>query len=202
MAFIPAAVLDARAAGLWRLHGLAVGFDAEGLLDALALSLLWDVLPERRDERVLGALVAHESRVVLNETHVDELESNLGLRRFTIAHEIGHWMLHAEAIRARSIPLMDNARTWCRSGAQEAVERQAEMFAGRLLAPTDRLHEVLPRGGWSGWAPIYALAERFVLTPTAMIVRLEELRLAHRGENGVPRSGVTAPEGQATLFGD
>lgn len=202
MAFIPGAVLDARAANVWRRHGLAVGFDAEGLLDTLKLSLLWDVLPEQEDERVLGALVAHESRVVLNETHIDELEGNLGLRRFTIAHEIGHWMLHAEAIRAGSIPLMDNARTWCRSGSQEAVERQAEMFAGRLLVPADRLNGVLPRGGWSGWAPLYEFAARFVITPTAMIVRLEELRLAHRDENGVPRSGMTAPEGQGTLFGD
>jgi Zn-dependent peptidase ImmA (M78 family) len=202
MPFIPAAVLDARAADLWRRHGLGPGFDAEALLDTLGLGLLWEVLPEQEGERVLGALFANESRVVLNQSHLEELESNLGLRRFTIGHEIGHWVVHAEAIRAGSIALLDNARTWCRSGAADPVERQAEMFAGRLLVPADRLREVLPASTWRGWPQVYELADRFVVTPSAMVVRLEELRLAHRDEAGVPRSGQPAPEGQEVLFAD
>lgn len=202
MAFIPAPVLDARAAGLWRRHGLVVGFDAEALLDDLGLGLLWDVLPEEEQQRVLGALIANESRVVLNETHLEELEKNVGLRRFTIGHEIGHWVLHAEAIRAGSIPLLDDARTWCRSGAVDPVERQAEMFAGRLLVPADRVRDEMPASTWRGWPQVYGLADRFVVTPSAMIVRLEELRLAHRDAAGVPRSGQAAPEGQGVLFAD
>lgn len=202
MAFIPGAVLDARAAGLWRSHSLDVGFDCESLLDALGLGLLWDVLPEQDAERVLGALIATESRVVLNEAHLEELEANVGLRRFTIAHEVGHWLLHAEAIRAGSIPLAHGERTWCRSGATDPVERQAEMFAGRLLLPADRLRGALPGSGWHGWPPVYDLADAFVVTPTAMMVRLDELGLAHRDETGQPRSGRPVPLGQGVLFGD
>ena len=48
--------------------------------------------------------------------------------------------------------------------------------------------------------PVYELAERFVVTATAMIVRLEELELAHRDTGGVPRSGTDTPPGLGVLF--
>ena len=202
MPFIPATVLDSRSADLWRRFRLDPGFDAEVLLDLLELSLLWDTLNEGNGERVLGALLARDRLVILNDRHLAELESNPGLRRFTIAHEVGHWLLHAEAARSGTIPLDHDGRTWCRSGASEPAERQAEMFAGRLLVPRDRLLAVLPAPAWAGWPPIYELAERFVVTATAMIVRLEELKLAYRDVDGVPRSGRPIQLGQGVLFPD
>jgi hypothetical protein len=202
MPFIPAAVFDSRSADLWRRFGLEPGFDAEALLDSLELSLLWDTIDEGDGERVLGALLARDRRVVLNDRHLAELETNHGLRRFTIAHEVGHWLLHADAARSGTIPLDHDGRTWCRSGATEPAERQAEMFAGRLLIPRDRLLAILPASRWAGWPRVYELAERFVVTATAMVVRLEELELAHRDAGGVPRSGKLAPLGQGVLFPD
>lgn len=202
MAFVPEPVIEARAADLWRRLGLTIGFDAEALLDRLDLGLLWEHLPEGHGERILGALVAGERCVLLNEAHLDELEANLGLRRFTIGHEVGHWVLHAGAIKAGTIPLMDDSRTWCRSGASDNVERQAEMFAARLLAPTELLRAALPAAGWAGWAPVYRLAETFGVTPTAMSVRLEELGWAHRDGADVPRSGRRPAPGQGVLFSD
>lgn len=198
--FIPEATIDSRAVNLWRRFGLTVGFDAEALLDSLDLGLLWEVLPERPGERVLGALAAQDRLVLLNETHLGELEQNVGLRRFTIGHEIGHWLLHAAAIRAGTIGMLDDSRTWCRSGASDPMERQAEMFAGRLLAPADRLRSSLPRVPWQGWGPVYRLAESFLLTPTAMMVRLEELGWAYRDDARLPRSGRAPAPGQQVLF--
>lgn len=202
MPFLPAAVFDSRSADLWRRFRLEPGFDAEALLDSLGLSLLWDAIDEGDGERVLGALLARDRLVILNDRHLAELEANQGLRRFTIAHEVGHWLLHADAARSGTIPLDHDGRTWCRSGATEPAERQAEMFAGRLLIPHDRLLAVLPAFRWAGWPPVYELAERFVVTPTAMVVRLEELELAHRDTAGVPRSGRPTPTGQGVLFAD
>jgi len=202
MAFIPAAVLDARSAELWRRFRLEPGFDAEALLDSLELGLLWDTIEEREAERILGALKARDRLVILNDRHLAELESSPGLRRFTIAHEVGHWLLHADDARSGTIPLDGGGRTWCRSGATEPVERQAEMFAARLLVPRDRIARAIPAGAWSGWGPVYGLADVFVVTVTAMMVRLEELKLAHRDEFGLPRSGRSAPAGQGVLFSD
>lgn len=202
MRFIPAAVLDARSAELWRRFRLEPAFDAEALLDSLELNLLWDTLDEEDGVRVLGALLARDRLVILNDRHFADFEARPGLRRFTIAHEVGHWMLHADAARSGTIPIDRGGRTWCRSGATEPAERQAEMFAGRLLVPRDRLINVLPVSPWEGWPPVYELAERFVVTASAMIVRLEELELAHRDSGGVPRSGRPTPPGQGVLFTD
>lgn len=200
MAFIPSAVLDRTSGQLWIRYNLEPGFDAEALLDAMGLGLLWEEIEDAGHARILGALRPRDHLVILNDRHIADLEGNVGLRRFTIGHEIGHWLLHADAARSGTIPIDSDGRTWCRSGATEQLERQAEMFAARLLMPRDRLAHEVPTGRWSGWGPVYGLAETFVASPTAMIVRLEELKLAHRDPAGTPRSGQLPQPGQGQLF--
>jgi len=201
--FIPTASIDRRAVALWRRFGLRPAFDAEALLDGMDLSLLWQPLDEPEGTKVLGALKAANRTVLLNERRLDELEVSLGLRRFTIGHEIGHWVLHADGARSGTIllPLDGEGRVWCRSGSSQRVERQAEMFAARLLVPWDLISERVPTTGWAGWPFVYELAEAFAVTASAMVVRLEELNLAHRDVAGTPRSGRPIPVGQTTLFG-
>jgi hypothetical protein len=198
--FIPRARIDARAADLWRREGLTVGFDCEWLLDRLGLNLVWDLIAEGQGERILGALQPVDKLVVLNEGRLAELEENEGLRRFTVGHEVGHWFLHASDARAGQLTLDHAGRTWCRSGSTASPERQAEMYAGSLLIPEDHLRTTMPAVPRGGWPEIYALAERFVVTPTAMIIRLEELGLYHRTGEGVPVVGRRRDERQATLF--
>jgi len=198
--FIPRARIDAKAADLWRREGLTVGFDCDQLLDRLGLNLLWETIPEGPRERILGALQPATKLVVLNESRLAELEENEGLRRFTIGHEVGHWFLHATDTRAGQLTLDAAGRTWCRSGSSASPERQAEMYAGSLLIPEDHLRARLPVAPRGGWAEIYALAEAFVVTPTAMIIRLEELGLYHRNDSGVPVIGRPRDERQGTLF--
>jgi IrrE N-terminal-like domain len=199
--FIPRARIDARAADLWRREGLTVGFDCERLLDRLGLNLVWDSIPEGPGERILGALQPVDKLVVLNESRLAELEENEGLRRFTVGHEVGHWFLHASDARAGQLTLDNAGRTWCRSGSTASPERQAEMYASSLLIPEDHLRATLPGAPRGGWPEIYVLAERFVVTPTAMIIRLEELGLYHRNRDGVPVIGRPRDERQGTLFG-
>lgn len=196
--YVPSVILDGRAESLWRDYRLSPGFDIEELIDGLGLSLLWASIVESDGETILGALDPTRHLVVLNEQHLRLLEENLGLRRFTLAHEIGHWLLHSEAARSGTIPLDSQGRIWCRSGAGP-IERQAEMFAGRLLVPRDLLVRDVA-GVWSGWGPVYSAAQHFETTVTAMMVRLEELELAHRDRSGIPRAGKVVPEGQGVLF--
>ena len=64
--------------------------------------------------------------------------------RFTVAHEIGHWVLHRDYAAkvkfasfdqfARHFKGEDPARYWLEQGANE--------FAGRLLIPVERLREL------------------------------------------------------------
>ncbi len=48
---------------------LEPGFDTEALLDSLDLNLLWDTLDEGDGGRVLGALLARDRLVILNDRH-------------------------------------------------------------------------------------------------------------------------------------
>jgi Zn-dependent peptidase ImmA (M78 family) len=200
--FLAPAQLEARAAELWRRFGLAPNFDAEALLDALELNLLWDDLDDDEGAKVFGALVPAKRVVVLNERHIDLLEAKPGLRRFTLGHEVGHWMLHVERAGTQLCFLDGIERVWCRERSQDPRERQAESFAGYLLAPTDLLKREVRTSPWQGWAPVYALAEAFGMTPTAMMVRLEVAGWAHRDGDRIPRSGPRRSAGQLSLLAD
>lgn len=201
MKFIPEQRIEAGAAELWRRHWLAPGFDVERLLDAMSLGLAWERVDDDGGTRVLAQLIPEEKVVVLNERHVDLLEEKEGrLRRYTIGHEVGHWILHAEDIRSGTLSLFDGKRVWCRDGSQEPAERQAEMFSAALLMPRDRLLAMLPKSPWRGWPPVYRLADAFVVNVTPMAIRLEQLGWMHRDDDGIPLSGPKTPAGQGSLF--
>ena len=136
MSFVPAAVIEGRATELWREHDLRSAFDVEQLLDELGLGLVWEPVEDSDGGRVLGQLVPQQRTVVLNECHLDLLEQRGGrLRRYTVGHEIGHWTLHAAAIRSGTFELFDGRRIWCRDGSHDPIERQAEIFSAALLMP-------------------------------------------------------------------
>jgi hypothetical protein len=196
--FIPERRIENLAAELWRRHELEPGFDLEVLFDALGLSLLWCELPTN----VLGALNPADRVVMLNELRLDDFKANPGLERFTGGHEVGHWICHGAEAQSGVLPMMPGGRTWCRNGSKEPTEIQADQFASYLLMPTDRLRPLLPQTPWRGWPVVYRLAETFVVSPTAMIVRLDRAQWAHRDENGAPISGrgdAGSSAGQATL---
>jgi IrrE N-terminal-like domain len=55
-------------------------------------------------------------------------------RRFTLAHEIGHWQLHQGTVYFRDIPIVAGDRA---SSNRDPVEREANRFAEELLMPAD-----------------------------------------------------------------
>lgn len=201
MAFLPAQRIEARATDIWQRFGLQPGFDVERVIDLLGLQLLWEEVDDDVGGRVLGQLVPAQKLVVLNERHLGLLEEKGGrLRRYTVGHEIGHWELHADDVRSGTLSLFSNDRLWCRDGSAHPAERQAEMFAAALLMPRAELLDGLPPRGWSGWRPVYGLCDQFVVNATPMMIRLEQLRFAHRDDLGVPHSGPKPAIGQNALF--
>lgn len=202
MTYIAEAQIEARAVELWRRHSLEPGFDVERLLDDLGLGLVWEDVDDPDGGIVLGQLIPKKQLVVLNKRHIERLEEKGGrLRRYTVGHEIGHWILHADAARSGTLSLFDGERIWCRDGSSDPVERQAEMFSASLLIPKDRLQSVLPKAPWRGWPAVYRLADEFVVNITPMTIRLEKLGWMHRDENNAPVSGPAPTPGQGLLFG-
>ncbi|MDX6548605.1 MAG: hypothetical protein QOG33_2155 [Gaiellales bacterium] len=89
-------------------------------------------------------------------------------RRFTIAHEVGHWVLHAEV-----------GRVYCRSTDLELppddrdheIEREANRFAAELLMPEADVRAAVDRLGPDPGL----LAQLFRAHPVAMGYRLVNL---------------------------
>lgn len=203
MIFLAEAQIEARAAELWRRHALKPGFDVEKLLDELDLGLSWEAIDDDDGEgSILGQLIPAERLVVLNERHLERLEKSGGrLRRFTVGHEIGHWILHVRDGGPDAMSLLEDDRTMCRDGSIASTERQAEMFSAALLVHRDALRDALPSGPWRGWRPIYRLAEHFGVNPTPMAIRLEKLGWMHGVSDGNPVSGPPMDSEQGELFG-
>ncbi|MBL8175276.1 MAG: ImmA/IrrE family metallo-endopeptidase [Bryobacterales bacterium] len=85
-------------------------------------------------------------------------------KRFTVAHEIAHFILHRERI---GNSLTDDALY--RSGLTTREEAQANRLAAEILMPGHLL-----RGGLGG--DPHVLAERFQVSEAAMNIRLESLQ--------------------------
>lgn len=102
-------------------------------------------------------------------------------QRFTIAHEIGHSVLHLQAGDAFSEPeaLIDADLTAFRTETPPATsvdyerEREANAFAAALLMPRPLLQETLLRRPRSS----DAMAALFQVSTTAMTIRLRNLGL-------------------------
>lgn len=88
---------------------------------------------------VLGATWFEEQKVRIDQS----LEGKEGRISFTIAHEVGHWILHRPQYEADkvTVPLFGAASpalpaVVCRSGEKKApAEWQADQFAARVLMP-------------------------------------------------------------------
>jgi hypothetical protein len=200
LTFIAREMIEGAAATLWRTHHLEPAFDVELLLDELNLGLVWESIEDPVGHKLLAQLEPGSAMVVLNERHLAELEAKGGrLRRFTLSHEIGHWHIHAEAIRSGTLSLFDGERIWCPEGSRKQPEIQADIFASALLIPEDRLRPLLPATPWQGWPVVYRLADHFLVSVSAMRVRLETLKLMHLNQDQTPHSGAAPVPGTLDL---
>ena len=85
-------------------------------------------------------------------------------RRFTIAHELGHYALHRDLIGSG---ITDDALYRSRLGGP--IERQANRFAAELLMPWNLVVESIEQG----IDTVEELAEKFGVSKSAMSIRLE-----------------------------
>jgi IrrE N-terminal-like domain len=97
-------------------------------------------------------------------------------RRFSIAHEIGHFVLHpAQARQERGGVVNEGMRV---------REREADAFAAELLMPEHLVRQAALEEG----ADARRLADRFEVSVAAMSVRLRRLGLAERQSELLPPS--------------
>ena len=129
---------------------------------------------------VLGGIIFNEKKIMVNAA----TEAHEGRYSFTLAHEIGHHVLHKAIFEAAH-----NEQMVCREDANKPIEeRQADHFAGALLMPAEIVKQLyrdlkIPKRNYSGKA-MKAVARRVMtaggfsnVSNQAMIVRLRQLGL-------------------------
>jgi hypothetical protein len=146
-----------------RYHALFIGADLPVPVEAIAEDLLGLYVEEADNLECSGLLLPAERRVVLR---ADEPPAR---RRFTLAHEVGHWVCQVR--EGHDAPI------YCRAadvapGADRTLEREANVFAAELLMPEPSVRESFAE------TPAPAdLATRFGVSEEAMRWRLFNLGL-------------------------
>jgi len=139
-------------------------------VEAIAEDLLGLRIEESWEIDYSGMLLPAERRIVLNASErPGGVQGVPGIRRFrfTIAHEIGHWICHC--LEGREV---DPELSYCRpvdltEAADRKLEREANVFAAELLMPEPGV-----RAAWEELHAVEACAQRFDVSPTAMHWRL------------------------------
>lgn len=118
-------VPTARASGLWKKYGFAT--PDELVPETLAMALGVMVIEGRLDSA--DARLIRKGNRGLIRLRQDILEA--GRKRFAIAHELGHWMLHGKISQILSCTSEDMVAKYKAS----APEVEANYFAAELLMP-------------------------------------------------------------------
>ena len=123
-------------------------------------------------EDILGFIWYHKSANKFS-IFVKKTTAPDSRKYFTIAHELGHFFLHADLVKERNI-IKDGDFFIYRKDNQipTAKETEANHFAGALLMPEERVRQV-----WNKVKDVDECANFFKVSRTAMSIRLDILNL-------------------------
>lgn len=154
--------------------------DAGVIAEFLDLDLVWDTIPDDEQGAIAARILPLEKLIEINE-NIPQLRGGFGAS--TIAHEIGHWILHIDTEKVeRYIRLKEKGVDMqvqpflCRSQNNLArIEWQAQYFAGCLLMPQHILTELKQNKDLTTWQHLYQMAEELGVTISNLTTRLQEL---------------------------
>lgn len=92
----------------------------------------------RFDDGEIAGVINLETKYLLVSSTDSETR-----QRFTIAHELGHWMLHKEQMKENKNLAVLYRKPLGRE--EDSLEQEANCFAANLLVPEDMLKEALHR---------------------------------------------------------
>lgn len=138
--------------------------DVRAIADALGISVVVDHgLPDDISGKIeRSGLLVERYEITVNGRHVPTRQ------RFTIAHELAHYVLHRSLI---GDGIVDDAMY--RSSQGNEIEWQANSYAATILMPSPLVHEKF-RGGIKSYAQ---MANEFDVSPDVARIRMRELRL-------------------------
>jgi len=130
------------------------------------------ISPKDAPRPLSGVLLPADRRIWVNAVEAARSEARA---RFTIAHELGHWRLHASGTgkHARFCRPEDIGAATAELRSTRRLEREANRFAAELLMPAALVRERAEAARLS----VPHLALSFGVSAAAMQVRLEVLDL-------------------------
>ena len=154
--------------------------DASRVAEFLGLDVVWDRIEPDRWGAIAARILPLEQLIEINES-IPQLREGFG--ESTIAHEIGHWVLHIDrlaiqrysrlgekGIKIQVDPLL------CRNTKDlQGIEWQAQYFAGCLLMPQYILAKLKQGRDLSKWHHLYQMAEKLGVTISNLTHRLQDL---------------------------
>jgi IrrE N-terminal-like domain len=182
--FISKLEIEACALDIWmkmeRLHHpLQLPIDASIIAEFLDLDLVWDTIPDDEQGAIAARILPLEKLIEINE-NIPQLKGGFG--ESTIAHEIGHWVLHIDAeqveryIRLKQKGIDVQVKPFlCRSNNLARIEWQAQYFAGCLLMPQHILKELKQDKDLTRWQHLYQIAQDLGVTISNLTTRLQDL---------------------------
>ena len=124
---------------------------ADLVADYLDLSIVWEDFDTVKDGVIAAKIYPTKGEIYINNAF-PAIRDNSGLYQSTLAHEIGHWLLHIDRASApqggRALPEEvflcrslngDKIRVVNQRTPEDWREWQAQYFASCLLMPLDKL---------------------------------------------------------------
>ncbi len=170
-------------------YQLKFPIDASRVAEFLGLDVVWDTIPNDEQGIIAARIFPLDQIIEINEL-IPELRGGFG--ESTIAHEIGHWVLHinqdvienCKFIEKQSIkvdPLL------CRNEVNlSGIEWQAQYFASCLLMPQFKLEEVCQQRNLQQWTELYQIAAELGVTISNLIHRLKDVGWIELKDNSRP----------------
>lgn len=127
-------------------------FDVDNFVaENWGFEIVFDSLDQTEGEEILGCLKPRDKKIIVD---ADQCKTQARIN-FTIAHEAGHLSLHASMMRLENGKVVDwrdkpiqpqfanPEKEKTLDANQQKMERQANRYAGILLAPTHKVFSVL-----------------------------------------------------------
>ena len=184
--FIPKLEIEAAALGIWLQMADSqcqpeLPVDASLIAEFLDLDIVWDTIPADEQGAIAARILPLEKLIEIND-NIPQLRGGFG--ESTIAHEIGHWVLHIDTEKVASYLRLQQKGVdvrvkpfLCRSSEDTIarIEWQAQYFAGCLLMPQHILTRLVQGKDITRWQDLYQMTEELGVTISNLTTRLQDL---------------------------
>jgi Zn-dependent peptidase ImmA (M78 family) len=159
--------------------------------DFFDLGVVWERIPADEQGAIAARILPLQRCIEINEEILDKPQ---GFQESTLAHEIGHWVLHinheaatetgdrllTDLTPATDEPFVcrgsrDVSSPLSHASVLESMEWQAQYFAGCLLMPRRILEEKRQGRDLTYWSHLYEMREELGVSISNLVNRLQDL---------------------------